>query len=245
MKLSVFRWARGILLGILLSFCCVAVAFAEASPSVSSNALKVQKQVGGVMQEMNMTEVCTETDPSGAKKICLCMSVCYRIAQVLANTAWTDGVFRSWDVDVETRWNTDGPEEFFVHAAEVPASALKISDGATPDKDLTLQDSWFRVKVRSTGKVYEFRGTDRIYKGDFLALRSKKKNGTITAEEDLRYAELRKQVVAAMTTPPFAAGAFEMTASAGGNGSGGGCSLGGAPLAALLLLPLGFLRRRG
>ena len=229
----------GIMVGAFCLFGIVSSGTAlDVAESVNANVISILKQVGADPVELIMSEQCTEATADGGTKFCLCQGVCFRIAQILAETVWGDGTFHSWDVDVETGWNTDGPEEFFADAAEV--HSLAYDENATPDKDLTLEDSWYKVTVLSTGKIYSFQGTSTIYIENFLELRSKYKNGTATEEEIASMQALRKEVVQFMTALPFASQAFTVSVSQGapsGSGGGsGGCSLGGLSWGSLLFL---------
>ena len=229
----------GMVFGVFCLFGMVSSGMAlDVAENVSSNVITILKQAEADPVKLTMSEQCTEATADGGTKFCLCQGVCFRIAQILAETVWGDGTFHSWDVDVETGWNTDGPEEFFEDAAKV--HSLTYAANATPGKDLTLEDSWYKVTVLSTGKVYFFRGTSTIYMENFLELRSKYKNGTVTEEEIASMQVLRKRIVQFLTALPFSSEAFAVEASQGtGSGSGGGsggCSLGSVSWAEMFLL---------
>ncbi len=229
----------GMVFGVFCLFGTVSSGMAlDVAENVSSNVISILKQAGADPVKLVMSEQCTEATADGGTKFCLCQGVAFRISQILAETVWGDGTFHSWDVDVETGWNTDGPEEFFEDAAEV--HSLAYAANATPDKDLTLEDSWYKITVLSTGKTYFFRGTSAIYPENFLELRSKYKNGTATEEETASMQALRKRIVQFMTALPFASDAFAVEISQGaasGSGSGsGGCSLGNVSWVEMLLL---------
>ncbi len=229
----------GIMVGILCLLGTASSGMAlDVAGNVSSNVITILKQAGADPVKLVMSEQCTEPAAGGGTKFCLCQGVAFRIAQILAETVWRDGAFHSWDVDVETGWNTDGPEEFFEDAAGV--HSLAYAANATPDKNLTLADSWYRITVLSTGKTYSFRGTSAIYPENFLELRSKYKNGTATEEEITAMQALRKQIVQFMTALPFASQAFAVEVSQGavsGSGGGsGGCSLGSFSWGGMLFL---------
>ncbi len=229
----------GVLMGVLCLLGAASSGMAlEVAEEVTSNVITIIKHAGGDPVRLVMSEQCTEPAPDGGTKFCLCQGVSFRIAQILASTAWEDGVFRSWDVEVETGWNTEGPEEFFHDAAEV--RSLVYDESATPEKDLALQDSWYRLRVVSTGKVYLFRGTSSIYIENFLDLRKKSKNGTITDEEKVAMQALRQRMVQFLTALPFRSEAFDVSISQGvsssGSGGSGGCSMGNFPWTGMLFL---------
>ena len=235
-------WKNTVTGFLVATLCLLGVASSgmalEVAEKVTSNAITIIKHVGDDPVRLVMSEQCTEPAPDGGTKFCLCQGVCFRIAQILASTAWEDGVFRSWDVEVETGWNTEGPEEFFEDAAEV--RSLVYHENATSEKDLTMEDSWYRLRVVSTGREYLFRGTSSIYMENFLDLRKKLKNGTITDEEKVTMQALRQHIVQFLTALPFNSEAFDASASQGfassGGGGSGGCSMGNFSWVGMLLL---------
>jgi len=227
----------GMMVGILCLLGTASSGMAlDVAERVTSNVVTILKGAGGEPVELVMSEQCTEPAPNGGTKFCLCQAASFRIAQILAATAWEDGVFRSWDVEVETGWNTEGPEEFFLDAAQV--RSLAYDENVASGKNLALEDSWYRIRVLSTGTIYLFKGTSSIYIENFLKLRKKSKNGTITEEEQAAMQALRQRIVQFMTALPFNSEAFEITVSRGtarGGGSGE-CSLGEISRMGMLVL---------
>jgi len=216
---------------------------------VYSDDLRYEKSDGsiGVVHSSD----CYESNGAGVTKFCLCQAVAFRVSQMMT-PAWADGIFHPQDVTVSTSWNTHGPIEFFVEQLGVASDDLTIcghaSDGsldpsveAPSGRDLTLADSIYEIRVKSTGREYVFQGTSRLYTGEFLAYRSEIKNGDKTHQAEM--GTLRKEVQANLVNTPFA-GMISASRTSRGSSSGG-CNISAfGPSAALLSLPLILLLKK-
>lgn len=170
-------------------------------PFLDSQALRFQEAKDGAIETLDLEEACMEEE-NGATAFCLCRATAYRVAQ-MASGLWEDGVFRSWDVAVETGWNTDGPEGLLVGEMGVENFSYGIGGSVTAMEDLTLDDAWYRVTVLSTGESATFVARDNYLSEEFLALRSKNKKGTATAEEKAELKALKAGLVEKAKALPF------------------------------------------
>lgn len=174
---------------------------AKALSFLDSQALRFQKDGDGAVRTLDLEEACTEEE-NGITTFCLCRATAYRVAQ-MASGLWKDGVFRSWDVAVETGWCTDCPKELLVGEMGVKDFSRGIGGSITAMEDLALDDAWYRVTALSTGDSITFMARDNYLSEEFLDLRSKCKKGTATAEERASMKAMKADLVVKAKALPF------------------------------------------
>lgn len=169
---------------------------------LESGDLKYLTTDGKKVEILTLPSAVEEDDGNGGSKVCLCQSMAFRISQMMSSR-WSDGIFRPWDVSIETGWNTDGPSEFWVDRMGMDPNDLVIPSSATPGSRLSVSDAWYRVRIKSTGEIFTFRATGDIYLSDFLDLRALAKQGKITDVQKKRQMGLRKRIENRVLSSPY------------------------------------------
>ncbi|MCF4152021.1 hypothetical protein L2W58_09450 [Dethiosulfovibrio sp. F2B] len=164
----------------------------------------------GTVKTFSMAESCMEGE-GDSRHACLCMAMAYRVAQIVSG-AWSDGFFHPEDVMVATGWNSDGAEELFCDLLGVDSVTYGVDGSVTKPGDMTLLDCWYRISIKSLGKTFTFRGTEKILTEDFLTLRRKVKGGGGTDEEKKVLAAKKMVLWNSIQENPFDGG-FEVRES--------------------------------
>ena len=169
--------------------------------ALSTNKLLFQKDERSDLDELSFDKAIIKfCRHENKKEECLCKAAAFRIAQLCCMLSG-DSVFRSFEVQkIRTGWNADGIKGLFLKKLGVPPDRFVIDKEATPNNDLTLDDSWYEV-VFKNGKTFAFRGTSGIYTEKYLELRSRFKKGDQSVQEV--FAEEKQKVKENLGELPF------------------------------------------
>jgi Na+-translocating ferredoxin:NAD+ oxidoreductase RnfG subunit len=183
----------------------------KTNKEITSNVLKAVLEKDGKEIELKFEDSVKENVGTENEKICISQSVAFRVAQ-LATQAWSDGVFRSYEISkIRTGWSTEGIYEFF---SNDETGKMKISrdklliegkngGSATDVKNLTVNDCWYEITF-TNGAVLTFTATEGengVFTTNFLPLRIKQQNGDTTVKTEL--AAERVKVESNLKNVPF------------------------------------------
>jgi hypothetical protein len=99
-------------------------------------------------------------------KSCICQMVAFRALQAVGQYAGISD-FTSAGTDILTGWNTDGPEDLYVHRMGwVEGTNFDYADPITGNAQLDLADAWYEYTISGTTYRVESQGGNYAFTDD-------------------------------------------------------------------------------